>query len=77
MVQSGKVTSKIVNDKIIANVFLSFIIKISSKLKSAAIEVTAQKTQTPIVAKPTQIEQYNIAQNLPEWNLHFYQIHIG
>ena len=48
-----------------------------NKIKSAATEVTALKTQTPIVAKPTEI-----ARTIPNFrhasrNLHFYKFIIG
>ena len=52
--------------------FISFVLSVY-KIKSAATEVTAQKTQTPIVAKPTPQKAY--AYYPQNQNLHFYQIH--
>ena len=49
---------------------------IPPQIKSAATEVTAQKTQTPIVAKLTQCEMGRKRTHIHiGWNLHFYQIH--
>lgn len=45
------------------------------KIKSAPTEVGAQKTQTPIVAKPTEKQEQFYA--ISSRNLHFYQIHYG
>ena len=55
-------------------VFLGFHVVFPFKIKSAATEATARKTQAPIVAK--QIIRQNILQILKSWNLRFYQIHI-
>ena len=55
-----------------------FFIKTSkkiNKIKSAPTEVNAQKTQTPIVAKPTEKQEQIYA--ISSRNLHFYQIHYG
>ena len=47
------------------------------KIKSAATEVTAQKTQTPIVAKPINVKRgVNAPIQTSRWNLHFYQIQL-
>ena len=46
----------------------------SSKIKSAATEVTAQKTQTPIVAKLTHMKWVQTHIPIITGNLRFYQI---
>ena len=62
------VSYAILHDKTAAAIY-----RLPSEKKSAATEVTAQKTQTPIVAKPTPQKAYTYyPQNQ---NLHFYQIH--
>ena len=69
------------NDKIaqIQNLFGLFFLKTFHKkyykTKSAATEVTAQKTQTPIVAKLTNVKRgVNALTYTHSRNLHFYQI---